>query len=141
MDKSSDEMVNALVAKVESATRTLSARECNLSPLRNRKRRAEEREEEEQFSPKSKRVVAAVDEEVQSGGAILNDSQKRHTRASAKASGVELMELLWPTKGDGSGAKTPKRKKISGANVIELPTPTKGSGSGDKSRGKRSKDA
>ena len=137
MNKSSDDMVNALVAKVESATRTLTARECDLSPVRNRKRRAEEREDEEQFSPKSKRVLAAIDQEVQSGGPILNDSQKRHTRASAKVSGEKLVELLSPTKGDGSGVKTPKRKKTSGANVIELSTPTKGSGSGGKTPKKK----
>ena len=96
--KGDDEVVQAMVDRVESNLRTLKADEVDLSPKRKQKRK---REEDDDFSPETKKQFHKVDIEVQSGGRIVRPSQQRSTRqSSAKLLGTADFPFVL---GEGSG--------------------------------------
>ncbi len=74
-----EEMVDALVDRVDEAVRALKEKEVDLNPRRKSKRKLEE---DDDFSPETKHAMFAVDKEVQLGGFIVRESQQRETRSS-----------------------------------------------------------
>jgi hypothetical protein len=96
--KGDDEVVQAIIDRVESAFRALKTNEVDLSPKRKQKRK---REDDDDFSPETKKQLAKVDAEVQSGGPIVRPSQQRSTRS--RSAGLFETTCSSRQKGEGSG--------------------------------------
>jgi hypothetical protein len=101
--KGDDEVVQAMVDRVESNLRALKADEVDLSPRRKQKRK---REDDDDFSPEMKKQISKVDKELQTGGLIVHPSEMVTTRQKS----AERLTTRSSTRhmGEGSGPSNGK---------------------------------
>jgi hypothetical protein len=101
--KGDDEVVQAMVDRVESNLRALKADEVDLSPRRKQKRK---REDDDDFSLEMKKQISKVDKELQTGGLIVHPSEMVTTRQKS----AERLTTRSSTRhmGEGSGPSNGK---------------------------------